>query len=183
MVDRVCRSLNFEIFPANNENAFELKQRMFAVDFENNTIPSAEAQVGKILGCTFNYYDGAAFIGKAYGQLGDYGVLVRSETLIITKDIIIEAYGSDVPECFKGELGISGTPDWSDGNGYPIGFEDALQNEDERLGYLLHDNANESAYPSGWYAPGGKTKYDFHIDPTTAKGLVCLLYTSPSPRD
>ncbi|TVR82103.1 MAG: hypothetical protein EA412_01955, partial [Chitinophagaceae bacterium] len=52
---------------------------------------------------------------------------------------------------------------------YPPAFTDTLQNQDERLGYQFKDDGN---HPEGWYVPGSKTKYDFHKNPDTAKGLV-----------
>jgi len=41
---------------------------------------------------------------------------------------------------------------------YPQAFQDTLQNEDEHLGYVHKD---ENTCPTGWYAPGAKTKFDF----------------------
>jgi RHS repeat-associated protein len=125
-----------------------------------------------VIGCSLNFYDGNAFEGLPYGQIGDFGVPVRSETLVITDAIITDAYGANTPECFKA------TPDWSSANGYPTAFEGLLQNGNERLGY----KDRRTGYPNhipGWYAEGGRMQYDFQqFDPLTDPPPVGLVLES-----
>ncbi len=56
----------------------------------------------KLFGQSFNYYDGEPFVGLPFGQLGDFGALVRSESLVLTEEILREAYRDpehpDAPE-------------------------------------------------------------------------------------
>lgn len=161
MVNRVCRALSYEVINDGSESAYELKDRVLGAD-----LPVTGDTVNyKIIGCSLSYYDGAAFTGLPYGQLGDYGVPVKSETLVITDAIINEAYGSNTPECFKA------TPDWSGSNDYPATFENYLQNDDDRLGYLPKTFANDGC-TTGYYTVSGQTKYDFQDNPLTAKGLI-----------
>ena len=60
------------------------------------TNSTARSQAGtvlrKLFGQTFNYYDGEAFIGLPFGELGDFGTLVRSESMVLTEEILREAY-------------------------------------------------------------------------------------------
>jgi RHS repeat-associated protein len=159
MVDRVCRSTSYEILNNGTESVLELRDRVL-----NQELPIASGNaMFNIIGHSVNFYDGAAFTGLPIGQLGNYGALVRSETLVITDAIINAAY-ENTPECFKD------IPDW--GTGYPASFAGMLQNGDERLGYLPKDHATDSNYTTGFYTATKQIKYDFHDDPATAKGLL-----------
>jgi len=144
MVDRVKRSISYDATkPSSSTSVFAFKDSIF----------DSQATLD-VIGCTLNFYDGDAFTGLAYGEIGDFGAVVRSETLILTDEIITEAYGGNTPECFKA------TPDWSDGNGYPAAFAGELQNGDARLGY----KDRRTGFPnhiSGWYAEGERIEYDW----------------------
>nr|MBA3899784.1 hypothetical protein [Bacteroidota bacterium] len=110
---------------------------------------------------TVNYYDGPAFTGFPFGQIGAHGAVVRSETLIITDQQINDAYGSNVPQCFKAN------PDYT---AYPTEFQNTLQNNDPHLGYVKQ-TANH--FVEGWYSVGSKNKYDFQDSLVNQpKGLV-----------
>lgn len=155
MVDRVKKSTLYDATkPASNLNIFGYKDLIF----NGSTLPA--------IGCSLNFYDGEAFEGLPYGQIGNYGLPVRSEALVLTDGIIETAYGDEIPECFKD------TPDWSSSNGYPAAFEGLLQNGDERLGY----KDRRIGYPNheeGWYAEGARVKYDWQDDLITNPfGLV-----------
>ena len=160
MVDRVKRSVSYDATrSAQNTSVFTFKDSIF-----NANLPDED-----IIGCTLNFYDGAAFIGLPYGEIGEFGAVVRSETLVITDGIIAEAYESNTPECFKG------TPDWSDINGYPAAFAGLLQNGDVRLGYKDRRNSFPN-HIEGWYAEGGRMKYDWQqFDPLTDPPPVGLV--------
>ncbi len=143
MVDRVKRSISYDATRiANSTSIFAYRDAVF----DSNTLP--------VIGCTLSYYDGEAFQGLPYGKIGSFGVPVRSETLVITDEIIADAYGVNTPECFKA------TPDWGSSNGYPAAFEGLLQNDDERLGYKDRRTGFPNHVP-GWYAEGNRMQYDF----------------------
>ncbi len=143
MVNRVKRSRGFDATqsPVNN-TIFNMRDAVFT-NFE--TYP--------VIGCSLNFYDGAAFTGLAYGAIGNYGAQVRSETLIITDDIINAAYTTGTPQCF-----VPGTPDWT--SGYPATFFGALQDNNDRLGYV---EKTGGPYVDGWYAESARVKYDFQV--------------------
>jgi len=138
IVDRVKRSVSYDATRlANNTTIFAYRDTVF----ESNTLP--------IIGCSLNFYDGSAFEGLPYGQIGNYGVPVRTETLILTEDIVDKAYG-DVP------LLLEESPIWT--SDYPVEFRNLYP---EQGGYLYR-TANGTSYPmTGWYAPGEKLKFDF----------------------
>lgn len=162
MVDRVRRSLSYDATkPAAGTSVFAFKDSIFG---SQATLP--------IIGCTLNFYDGNAFVGLAYGKIGEFGAVVRSETLVITDGIIAEAYDTNTPECFKS------TPDWSDNNGYPAAFAGLLQNGDVRLGYKDRRTGFPNHIP-GWYAEGERIKYDWQqFDPLTDPPPVGLVLAS-----
>ncbi|WP_300664819.1 SpvB/TcaC N-terminal domain-containing protein, partial [Fluviicola sp.] len=143
MANRVKKSTSYDATkPATNLNVFAYKDFVFS----SNTLP--------VIGCSLNFYDGEAFEGLPYGQIGNYGLPVRSESLVLTDEIIESAYGAETPECFKDN------PDWSSSNGYPAAFEGLLQNGDERLGY----KDQRSGFPNhevGWYTESERAKYDW----------------------
>ena len=144
MVNRVKRAISYDATTsAVGKSVFALRDDIFA---NYAALP--------VIGCSINYYDGTAFTGLGYGQIGSYGAQVRSESLVITDAIITEAYGASTPECFKT------TPDWSGANGYPTAFAGQLQNADERLGYKDRRSASAEFIP-GWYAESARVKYDF----------------------
>ncbi|MDP3558337.1 MAG: SpvB/TcaC N-terminal domain-containing protein [Bacteroidota bacterium] len=151
MVNRSKRSISYDVTQsAIATNIFNLRDEVFT-NFA--TYP--------VIGCTLNYYDGTAFTGLAFGLIGNYGAQVRSETLIITDDIITAAYAV-TPQSF-----VSGTPNWT--TGYPAAFAGLLQNGDTRLGYV---EKTGTPYVNGWYAESARLKYDFHVNPSTAVGLT-----------
>src|SRR5690554_304025 len=162
MVDRVKRSVSYDATkPAGGTSVFAFKDSIF----------DSQATLD-VIGCSLNFYDGDAFDGLPYGEIGDFGAVVRSETLVITDVIITEAYGGNTPECFKP------TPDWSDSNGYPTAFAGELQTGDVRLGY----KDRRTGFPNhveGWYAEGKRTKYDWQqFDPLTDPPPVGLVLES-----
>lgn len=142
MVNRVKRSLSYD--------ATQSAAGVSVFDFRDGIFDSVATL--PVIGCTLNYYDGSAFTGLSYGQIGSYGAQVRSETLIITDDIITAAYGGSIPQCFES------SPDWS--TGYPAAFAGLLQNGDDRLGYLDRTTGYTDHIP-GWYAESARVKYDF----------------------
>lgn len=145
MVNRVKRSLSWDLTQGSaNKSVFDLRNDIYSQYTDEPldiTFP--------VLSCVLNYYDGNAFTGLAYGQIGSQGAQVRSEALVITDDIITQAYAS-TPQSFEA------TPDWT--TGYPAAFSGLLQNSDNRLGYVFKNTTN---YVEGWYVESARLKYDF----------------------
>lgn len=83
IVDRVARTTSYEICNDGSD----------CVDALHESILNGEAQ-RQIIGQSLNFYDGAAFVGLPYGQLGSYGAPVRTENLVLTPEILHEAYKS-----------------------------------------------------------------------------------------
>lgn len=103
VVDRVARTTGYEIVNDGSACVFDLRDRIL----------SGAAARG-IMSQTINFYDGDAFKGLAFGQLGSYGALVRTESLVLTEEILQRAYksGSDIlnPPEIPPYLKPSGSP-------------------------------------------------------------------------
>lgn len=80
-----------------------------------------------LLGQSFNYYDGEAFAGLPFGELGDFGAVMRTETLVLTEDILRDAFldpanpdAPDIPPYLRPES----VPSWP--AEYPKEFQDGM---------------------------------------------------------
>lgn len=155
MVDRVLFSKEWDATATAAKGAIDyLNDLINAVTTDSVTLP--------VISHTISYYDGSAFTGLPYGEIGSYGAHIRDESLVITDTIIADAY-STVPPCFSG----TGTPDWS---AYPSDFVSALQ--DTKLGYLYKNTSN---YITGYYICPSKSKYDFQAGTANPRGLVVVV--------
>lgn len=144
MVNRQKRTVSYDATQsAIGKNIFSFRDSVF------NSVAGLP-----VINCTLCFYDGNAFTGLAYGQIGNFGAQVRCETLVITDAIITDGYGASVPQCFES------TPDWN--TGYPAAFAGLLQNSDARLGYKDR-RVGFPDYIPGWYSESPRIKYDFQI--------------------
>lgn len=115
-----------------------------------------------LIGCTITYYDGEEFVGLPYGEIGQYGIAIRSESLVLTSQIVEDAYDETyggIPEPLQDD------PTWS--AEYPSGFQTLYPN---RGGYIYHNAAGQ--YPEeGWYANSNQLKFDFQTGVLQPVGL------------
>jgi RHS repeat-associated protein len=157
IVDRVASVTAHEIANDGRPALFDLYQQVKA----GNGQLSFFAQ-------SFNYYDGEAFTGESNGVIGDFGALVRSETLVLTTGILQEAYKSgdavlDPPD-LPPYLDPSGTADWT--AEYSPEFQSKLP---ALAGYTFRPNDNGDA--GRYFTQIVRTQYDFHLDSASGKGL------------
>ncbi|MCK5241622.1 VCBS repeat-containing protein [bacterium] len=111
----------------------------------------------ELIGHTINHYDGRAFEGLPPGQIGDYGVLIRSEALIATADIFNNAYGDRRPVYLDGSAQLP--------EGMPRDFQ-------AQHGYYKKEGGAED-YGTGYYACPSMSKYDFQEqDIDSPRGLL-----------
>lgn len=163
IVDRVTEQTQYEIVPGQE----------YAVD-ELITAINQEDVDRQLIGLTRNYYDGEAFSGLSLGEVGKYGALVRTEELVLTDDIIAEAYpqrsnppdGSGAPPYL-----VADTPSWSDE--YPIAFRNGVA---ERAGYVVsEDLPNAAVADTGYFSLSHQVAYDFQQqDRDTERGLLAV---------
>lgn len=160
IVDRAAASTSFEILNDGSQTAHDLYRRIQA-----GTVPR------KLFGQTFNYYDGDAFVGLPVGQLGDFGALVRSESLVLTEELLREAYrdpanpeAPDMPAYLRPE----GAMTW------PAEYPRELQDTTAALaGYAFADGSDHRA--RGYFARSSRVAFDFHRSGLPGRGLPVVM--------
>jgi RHS repeat-associated protein len=168
IVDRVAKTTTYEIKNDGTQRIFELRD-----------VPEDSDSL-KVIGQTLNSYDGDAFQGLPFGQLGDYGALVCTEDLVLTKEILHEAYKSagvvQTPPEEPLYLSYEGSPNWS--AEYPQEFRDKLS---ALAGYAYHSDGAE--HHQGYFATTERRRYDFHENSEgKGQGLV-MVKRDPLGRD
>lgn len=159
IVDRVARTTMSEIINDGSLNVFQLWEAVKAGTILKRTI-----------GQTLHYYDGIAYQGLPFSKLGEYGALVRTENLVLTKEMIQEAYHSngewsrvDLPPYLRPD----GPPAWN------MDYPDPFRNQIQALaGYHYHVNGPDSEYSSGYFQLTERRRYDFHELGAKGRGLL-----------
>jgi RHS repeat-associated protein len=152
IVNRVACTTSYEILNDGSPGVFDLQSAI---------LDSSTAR--QISGQTLNFYDGLPFQGLPCGQIGDYGALVRTENLVLTQDIVREAYKSgsvvQTPAQEPPYLTVSGPPAWT--TDYPQEFRDLLP---PLAGYTYQPGGTGSVYIAGYFVEADRRHYDFHDD-------------------
>jgi RHS repeat-associated protein len=121
-----------------------------------------------LIGQTLSFYDGAAFVGLPLGQVGEFGAITRTESLVLTDKILQDAYGDQIPPYFE----PTGKPNWT--SDYPLEFRALLPT---RAGYTFHSGSSDPADPKGYYVNANRRRYDFQTNPS-GKGTGLVLETA-----
>jgi RHS repeat-associated protein len=124
-----------------------------------------------LLALGYTYYDGTDQEGDDYGLLGAYGVPVRTEALMVQPEELDAVYGNATGAHPAPFYNTGSAPDWS---GHPTDFVNALQHE--RAGYVKHTAGGPEDYVAGYYTSAQRTRFDFHVDAPTAKGLPLNMW-------
>jgi RHS repeat-associated protein len=159
LMDRVARTTSYEI-----KNSGELPLLVL-----KDAPPTLE-----IIGQTVNYYDGDAFVGLPYGHIGDYGALVRSETLVLTEEILRQAYDSGDIGLQEPELPSYLVPDvlplpWT--GDYPQPFREQCELMRGLAGYTFYPG-DDQQHARGYFANTTRRRYDFQAAGGRGRGLV-----------
>ena len=104
-----------------------------------------------VIAQTLNSYDGAAFSGLGFGNIGDYGALVRAETLVLTTDLIRSAYETGGTAANPAEMppyfNPIAQPAWT--AEYPSEFRNSLPS---LAGYVYRPGGAGSSLRTGYFA-------------------------------
>ncbi|MBS1581381.1 MAG: VCBS repeat-containing protein, partial [Bacteroidetes bacterium] len=121
----------------------------------------------RLLGLAYTYYDGNDYDGLPYGQIGAYGMPVRTKTLVVQPAELTAAFGATHPAPFQG----ASAPDWS---GHPGGFVGELLQP--ACGYRWHTGGSgPEQFVEGYYTTPQATQYDFQGWPGPHRGLPMVL--------
>ncbi|MBL7797054.1 MAG: VCBS repeat-containing protein [Saprospiraceae bacterium] len=122
------------------------------------------------IGHTLTFYDGAAYQGHDWGKIEKYGAPVRSESLILTPDILKQAYQDTLYEGASPAYFNEDEPaEWT--AAYPADF----RKKAGTLGYVFHPGTDLN-YETGYYTISDRKKYDFHINESKkGKGLPVAM--------
>lgn len=120
-----------------------------------------------LLSQTVTYYDGAAFEGLPFGQLGNYGIPVRTETLLITEEILREAWREENGHeaSLPPYLNPNNPVTWPEE--YPASFREKTS---LLAGYTFYDGS-EPIHARGYWVQTSRTKFDFQETGMPARGL------------
>ena len=156
MVDRVSGSTSFEILNDGSPTVYELYRQI-----------QAGTASRKLFAQSFNYYDGEKYVGLPFGQLGDFGALARTESLVLTEEILHEAYrdpaGPNTPSV-PPYLRPGGVASW------PAEYPKEFQDKTPALGgYVFADGSDHRA--RGYFAHGSRIEFDFHRPDLPHRGL------------
>ena len=114
----------------------------------------------KVISQTLAFYDGPAFEGLPFGQLGAHGVPTRTENLVLTEDILLEAYrrgsAAQAPPEVPPYLAPDGPPAWT--AEYPPEFRELLP---PLAGYVFQPGGPGSPAVRGYFAATERRRYDF----------------------
>jgi RHS repeat-associated protein len=136
----------------------------------------------KLIRQALTFYDGPAFQGLPFGELGDYGMPTRGEQLVLTEEILRDACTSsdtaqsslDIPPY----LAPDGETRWS--TDYPPEFREGLA---PHGGYVFRQGGAGVPYARGYFAATERRRYDFHEDPGGRGRGLCGVRRDPLGRD
>jgi RHS repeat-associated protein len=113
----------------------------------------------KIISQTVVFYDGPAFEGLPFGQLGVHGVATRRENLVMTEETLRAACmnggAAPAPPEIPPYLAPDGPAAWT--AEYPPEFRDLLP---PRAGYVFQSGGAGSPHARGYFAATERKRYD-----------------------
>lgn len=153
--DRVARTRSYEITQTKGQTITALVP-----------VTETDTRPKRLIGESLTFYDGAAFQGLPFGQLGGYGVAVRSESLVLTETILQTCYGSQRPPYLNPSAAFTG------GGDYPIDFAQRLPS---LAGYTYHAGGADAPQSGGWYTQAIRSRFDFQGSSPPARACGLLL--------
>ncbi|NOU13041.1 MAG: hypothetical protein HOO92_03590 [Methylococcaceae bacterium] len=161
MVDRVARTSAYEILNDGRTSVFALWEAVRQGTLTRNIISQ-----------TLSFYDGAAFQGLPFGQIGNYGVVSRSESLVMPDVLLKELYRSSETVLNPPEIPLylkPGAPVWT--GEYPAEFRKLAA----QAGYVYRLGGANAISTEGYFAITARHLYDFQPSTANGKGRGLLL--------
>jgi RHS repeat-associated protein len=161
MVDRAISSTSWELLTDSTT--------LSVFDLLADALNPAGTLQRRLLGHSVQYYDGDAFVGKTFGELGSYGALTRSEVLILTPEIIQQAYGS-TPTLLQPGASSQWPGGWP--AEFPVAFQAAYDAAYPNGAAGYHIGTTSEYVPGGYYQVAERRQYDFQAGVGRPRGLV-----------
>ena len=118
----------------------------------------------KLIGQTLSFYDGEAFVGLPLKQIDKFGAVTRTESLVLTDEVLQDAYGTEIPPYLE----PTGNATWT--TDYPLEFRTLLP---RRAGYTFHPGSADPTDPRGYFVNTDRRRYDFQTTSVLpGRGLV-----------
>jgi len=159
VVDRTARTTGYEIMNDGSQSVFALRDAVFGGSGQLRVIAHTRA-----------FYDGDAFVGLPLGQLGNFGAIVRSETLAFADEFLTDTFKTSDPLAvspFPSYLNPAGPTVWP--SEYPAEFREALP---ALAGYIHYSDAEVPGSPGGYFVVSERHRYDFHDAGSVVRGLA-----------
>jgi RHS repeat-associated protein len=155
LVDRVARATSHEVVNDGRPAAVDLARAVLA----GASLPGAALRV---IGQAHTFYDGDAFTGLPLGQLGDHGLVTRTETLAFTDAFLEDLYAPGDPQSVspRPPYLTPGPVTWP--QEYPAEFRTLLP---DLAGYTGHASDAVQGSEAGYWIQTARHRYDVHPDP------------------
>lgn len=161
IVDRVARSTSYEVLNDGRKDVFALR----------DAFTDGSARL-RLIGHVRYFYDGDAFLGLPLGSIGEFGALVRSESLAFTDEFLKTTFDqtdprsvSPLPCYFNAASPVTWTAE------YPAEFHAQLP---PLAGYVHYSDAEFPGSPGGFFVVTQRQSYDFHDPGQIPRGLLLI---------
>jgi hypothetical protein len=148
IVNRVARATSYEL---KNAGMLSIQELRFLPDNDPSII---------VIGQAYHYYDGPAFVGLPLGQVGSFGALVRTETLVLTEPLLHKVYKTHNSVTSPPEeppyLARSDKPPWT--SDYAAELRALLP---PLAGFEFHLGGPDADDSRGYFAQAERCQYDF----------------------
>jgi RHS repeat-associated protein len=161
IVDRTARVTGYEVLNDGRPSVFALRDAVFGGTGQLRVIAHGRA-----------FYDGDAFVGLPLGQIGDFGTVVRSESLVFTNEFLNNTFNSADP------LSVGARPVYLSPEGvaaWPAEYPEEFRNLLPHLaGYVHYADGDVPESPGGYFTISERHRYDFHDPSRTPRGLPLI---------
>jgi RHS repeat-associated protein len=164
LVDRVARTTSYEVSNSGQPSVFALRDTVLAGPAQGGPVSL------RVIGHSRSFYDGLAYTGLPLGQLGDYGLVVRTESLAFPDSFLDELFDPADPATVSPRpayLNPGGATAW--GAEYPDEFHTLMP---ALAGYVHYRDTDLPGSPGGYYIISARHLYDVHDPNRVPRGLL-----------
>ena len=164
LVTPVARATSYEVVNDGSLSVLELRDAVLG------HLAAGSGLSLRVIGHSRTFYDGDAYIGLPLGQVGDHGLTVRSETLVLDNGFLDDLFESADPLTLGSRppyLDPGAAPMW--GTEYPAEFRASMA---DLAGYRHYADGEVPGSPGGFYTVGARQRFDVHDHDRVPRGLL-----------